>query len=132
MPLLPGDKNRGKDQAAYRIIVREPYNTGVIVWDSNIVSSNASNLVEYNGDMNLLVPDKSYSWTVQYFYQNKENDDDLSRLTGISESPPSSVSNTNDTPSDESESDKTSSVRLCDFLFLLSNDYGRVSDCPNS
>lgn len=37
---------------------------------------------------------------------NKENDDDLSRLTGISESPPSSVSNTNDTPSDESESDK--------------------------
>ena len=77
LPLLPGDKNRGKDQAAYRIIVRERYNTGVIVWDSNIVSSNASNLVEYNGDMNLLVPDKSYSWTVQYFYQNKENDDDL-------------------------------------------------------
>ena len=75
VPLLDDENDRGIDQSAYRIIVRNKHRGNEVVWDSQVVASNQSTLVEFGGGGTLLKPDTSYDWTVQWFYRKHSSED---------------------------------------------------------
>ena len=59
---LPQHNDRGQAQSAYHIVVTDSSNT--VVWDSSVVTSNASAQVEYAGSA--LTSDTCYTWTVTW------------------------------------------------------------------
>lgn len=72
IPLYSGIEYRGTDQTAYRLIVSRANGSKHLVWDSGIVRSNASSLIQYGGTPKLLEHDNSYEWSVQWFYLDSE------------------------------------------------------------